>query len=266
MFSRNVRFVRDLGLFRAILCLLTLTCLTTPSWADSESEPKIKKSVRPARLLTQVRTLDTTSMVFKFSEGATNTQPGLVGRYRMALEKESRRRLDKDPAGLFLLQTDDEDGNPVQRSRREAKKIFGGATGRLLSEFVEVIVEDAVALQTAKDYIQGIRLDVMAGGDMRFQAGQDDTPYRAQDDSPRSARDAKVAASFGLIAIGHPRIEMRTTLPGDIRTRVEVPLTEAGIRATFSRRLNSHLRGTLSAGVEDSGADKWATLGLGIKF
>lgn len=255
--ARHRRFLRG------VVCFLTALPLAVSAWGDDTPV----KSPRVSRLLpvrTPVIPFTLDSPVLKPVQDTT-ASPGMLSRYRMALEKETRRRLDRDPE-LFMLQAEDEDGNPVKRSRTEAKRIFGGATGRLISEFAEMLVEDAGALRVAKDYVQGISFDVMSGGDVRFKAGRDESATRVQDDSVRAGRGNDVAASFSVIAIGSPRVEMRATLPGSIRAQIELPLTEAGLRATFSRRITSRLRGTFSAGIEDSGADTWATLGLGVKF
>jgi len=259
---RGIPFpARFVGIVR-LLCILTALPIATAAWAG---EARGKKS-QVSRLL-PIRACGTCvadeGVALKLTGGVAQP-PGLLGRYRMALEKESKRRMDKD-AGLFILQ-DDEDGNPVKRTRTEAKRIFGGATGRLLNDFAEILLEDVTGLRVARDYVQGIRVDVMSGGGMRFKAGQDDSLPRVQDDPMKTSRGNSVAASFGLVAIGSPRFEIRATLPGAIRTQVELPLTDPGIRATFSRKLTAHVRGTFSTGIEDSGADKWATLGFGIRF
>lgn len=251
---------RSRDLFRVVLCFLVALPVAATAWGAATPD----KSPQVSRLLPMRPSVADESVVLKLADSVPE-QPGLLGRYRMALEKESRRKLDRDP-GLFLVQADDEEGNPVKRVRNEARRIFGGATGRLLSDFAELLIEDAVALQAAKSYVQGIRLDVMSGGNVRFQAGRDERESRFPDDLTRTARGDGVAASFSLIAIGSPRLEMRATLPGAVRTQIELPLSEPGLRATFSRRLSSHLRGTLSVGVEDSGSDKWATVGVGVRF
>ena len=251
---------RNCCLARVVVCLATALPIAATAWS-AETPGKASGA---SRLMPTRASVSETDVILK-PAGNLPEASGLLNRYRIALEKESRRRLDRD-AGMFLVQADDEDGNPVKRARTEAKRIFGGATGRLLGDFAELLVEDAVALQTATNYVQGIRIDVMNGGNMRFQTGVDDSVTRIQDAPARAPLSGDVAASFSLIALGSPRLEMRATLPGAVRTQIELPLTEPGLRATFSRRLTYHLRGTLSAGVEDSGADTWATVGLGVRF
>lgn len=203
-------------------------------------------------------------ITLSFAAARSGQAPGLLARYRLALERESRRTIDRD-ASLFWADSGDEDGNPVQRAQREARRIFEGANGRVLSQFAESLVEDAASLRAARDYVEGVRFDVMNGGGLRFQAGGNDRSAAARDEETGDTGD-RVAASFGLIALSSPRLEVRTSLPGGIRSRLEVPLTTPGLRASFSRRLAANLRGTMSFGVEDSGADRWMTATLGARF
>ena len=177
----------------------------------------------------------------------------LVDRYRQALERETRRLIDRHPSILWSDTVDDE-GYPARQVQRKAEKIFEGANGRLLSRIAEDLIEDAGSLRTAREYVDGIRLDVRTGGGVGVRSG------RSDHDAPG------VAASFGLIALGSPRIEARATLPGGIRTRVELPLRNPGMRATLSRALGARLRGTLGLGVEDSGQDRWVSAGVEIRF
>jgi len=177
----------------------------------------------------------------------------LLDRYRQALERETRRLLDKDPSILWSNEVDDE-GYPARQVQRKAEKIFEGANGRLVSRIAEDLIEDAGSLRTARDYVDGIRLDVRTGGGVGVRSGRSDHEIPG------------VAASFGLIALGNPRIEARATLPGGIRTRVELPLRDPGVRATLSRALGARMRGTLGLGVEDSGQNKWVSAGVEIRF
>ncbi|HEY3175223.1 MAG TPA: hypothetical protein VGK94_05620 [Candidatus Polarisedimenticolia bacterium] len=189
---------------------------------------------------------------------------GLLSRYQLALERESRRTLDRDPF-IFLAGSRDEDGYLLRRARREAQRVFDGANGRLISDIAEDLIQEAVALRTARAWVEGVRFDVMSAGGVRVRAGHDEGSPRGREEDAGS-NGLGVKASLGLVALGAPRLEIRTTIPGDIRTRIEVPLSSPGIRAAFSRRVTSSLRGTLSLGVEDAGADLWVTAGLGVRF
>src|SRR5262245_31760744 len=162
----------------SVFCALTIAAI---AWCE-ETPDKGQKSSRllPTHAPFAEPSLNEVGLTLKPGQSSPQTS-GLLTRYRMALEKESRRRFDRDQ-GMFISQAEDEDGNPVKHTRTEAKRIFGGATGRLLSEFAEVLVQDAVALQTAKNYVQGIRFDVMSGGNVRFKAGADEGGPRAQDE------------------------------------------------------------------------------------
>jgi hypothetical protein len=188
----------------------------------------------------------------------------LLGRYRTALERESRRFLERNPS---LLQADateiiDGDGNPRRGQRRDATRIFQGANNRLLSEILEDALDETVSMRRARACLEGVRFDVLDGGRMRMGSPTKDEGGRG---AAGPSEDA-VAASFSMIVIGRPRLEMRTDLPGGIRARIEVPLASPGVRATLSRRITSNLRGTLSAGVEDSGSERWISAGMAVRF
>src|SRR5262249_21387118 len=142
-------------------------------------------------------------------------------------------------------------------------RIFEGANSRLMSDTLQRALEQTVALRRARTYLDGIRLDLLSGGGMKVGPGIDVATPRAGGSGPG---DTEPRASFGFMMVGHPRIEMHTTLPGSIQTRVELALTSPGIRATLSRRLTPMLRGTLGAGIEDSGSDKWLSAGIGVRF
>lgn len=178
----------------------------------------------------------------------------LLARYRQALMRESRRLLDKD-ASLLWLEPDDEEGYPERRARREAERIFTGANNRVASQFLQELMASTAALRAARDYIEGVRLDVLRDGGVRVRGSRDDG---------EAGRGA--AASISVLIAGTPRLEMRTDLPGGVRARVELPLSEAGMRATLSRRLGGGVRGTLAGGVEESGDDRWVSAGLEIRF
>ncbi|HZI93621.1 MAG TPA: hypothetical protein VFE84_05230 [Patescibacteria group bacterium] len=228
--------------------------------------------VESAPLSFRVETLEATRSMDAVLDSASFSLPGqaqvvrqaLLGRYRSALERESRRFLEKNPS---LLQTDatevvDGDGNPRRGQRRDATRIFQGANNRVLSEILEDALDDTVSLRRARAFLDGVRFDVMSGGRMRMGSAAREEPART---GAGQTQDS-VAASFGLIVIGHPRLEMRTELPGGVRARIEVPLASPGIRATLSRRITSNLRGTLSAGVEDSGSERWISAGMAVRF
>ena len=176
----------------------------------------------------------------------------LLDRYRQALERESRRALDKDPS-LFWTAAMDEEGYPERRSQRRAVQIFEGANGRLLTRLLEDALAETEALRATKSYIEGIRLDVRKGGGVKLAA-------------EGLTRDAATKASFGLLLTSNPRLEVTSTLPGGFKGRLEVPLRQSGVRATISRPIAFGMRGTLSAGQEDSSESRWVSLGLEIKF
>jgi len=175
----------------------------------------------------------------------------LLNRYHTALQRESRRALEKDPS-IFWGVKIDEEGYPQGSVRREATRIFSGANNRVMSQLLETMLRDT-KLGGVRQYVEGIRLDVLHDGGVKMGAGGDDAGQN-------------VKASVGLIALGSPRVELRTTLPGAIRARVEVPLISPGIRASVSRKLANNVRGTLSGGYEDSGDDRWVSAGLEIRF
>lgn len=198
--------------------------------------------------------------VFSLARTTQTSGFALLGRYRSALERESRRLLEKDPS-IFRVETVDQDGYPIHRVQRNAMRIFQGANSRMLSQMLELAIEETAALRHAQAYVEGVRFDVMSGGGVRMDGG---SPERRGFTAAEA--DESVAASFGLVIVGRPRLELATVLPGGIRTRVEVPLTSPGIRTTMSRRLTPNLRGTLSGGVEDAGSDRWISAGVAIRF
>ena len=176
-----------------------------------------------------------------------------LGSYRKALERETKRSVNKDPSLMWGVSVD-EDGCPLPRVQRMAEKIFEGTNERVLSRLLENLIDGTKALRTARNYIDGIQLDFMKGGGVDFRS------------NGRVEKREPVKASFGFIVSGKPRVEIKTRLPGGIKTRVEVPLGATGIRTTLSRKLTHRMRGTLGAGVEDSGEDRWVSMGLEFKF
>ena len=175
----------------------------------------------------------------------------LLKQYSEALSRESRRSMERDPS-VFWNDLSDEEGYLEQRARRTAEKIFGGASSRVASDVLERMIEGAAGLRSTREFLEGVRLDVRRGGGVEFGKGQ------GQD-------RADVAARFSLVVAGSPRLELRTTL-GGFRTRLEIPLSSPGIRATLSRPLGGHARANLSAGVEDSGEDRWISANVGLRF
>lgn len=202
--------------------------------------------------------------VFRLPRQTVVVRQALLGRYRAALERESRRFLERNPS---LLQVDaaevvDGDGNPRRGLRRDATRIFQGANNRLLSEILEDALDETASLRSARACLAGVRFDVMSGRRTRVGSSTPDQNPRSNAGQPEDA----AAASFSMIVVGRPRLEMRAELPGGIRASIEVPLASPGVRATLSRRFTSNLRGTLSAGVEDSGAEHWISAGMAVRF
>jgi len=187
---------------------------------------------------------------FRKSQAASSA---LLTRYHMALQRESRRAIEKDPS-LFWGDKTDEDGYPRDSLRREANRIFSGANNRLMSQILEDALRNTTTLKRARAFAEGIRLDVLSGGGVKVGAG-------GGDDAAQN-----VSASIGFIVLGRPRVEVRTTLPGGVRTKVELPLTSLGIRASMSRRISANVRGTFSGGVEDGGDDRWVSAGVELRF
>lgn len=264
------------GRTRPFLALPLLLCLTAgTSFAANDPEPARRAALvllpEPgARAAAAVQDLpaqaarERDASQGRLHPGEAAVRPGLLSRYRIALERESRRSLDRDPS-IFWAESHDEDGYPMGRARREARRIFDGANGRIISEIAEDLIQEAVALRTARAYLDGVRLDVMKEGGVLVRAGRGEGSFQGREEVPGPAGPG-VKASFGLVGLGAPRFEFQTTMPGDIRTRIEVPLASPGIRATFSRRITSNLRGTLALGTEDAGAEQWVTAGLGVRF
>ncbi|HET9480796.1 MAG TPA: hypothetical protein VFP98_03495, partial [Candidatus Polarisedimenticolia bacterium] len=163
--------------------------------------------------------------------------------------------VDKDPS-VLTVDPLDEEGFPERRAQRHAERIFEGAGERTLSIFVERLVGEAAALQAARAYLDGIRLDIGKDGAVGVNTG-------------KRSREAEAAASVSLIVLGKPRVEVRSTLPGDIRARLELPLLDgvtSGARVSLSRQMNPGLRGTLGAGFEDSGRGSWVSAGVEVRF
>jgi hypothetical protein len=129
---------------------------------------------------------------------------------------------------------------------------------------LENLVSEAPSLKAARDYIDGVQLDLMKGGGVDFRSGEDGKVGDRPGQTDREGRH--VSASFGLVVSSKPRVEMKTTLVGGIKARVEIPLGSTGIRTTFSRKLTSRVSGKLGAGIEDSGEDRWLSMGLEVKF
>lgn len=178
----------------------------------------------------------------------------LLGRYRKALERECERRSERDPT-LGWAGNGDDEGYPARRTRREAERIFDGANSRLLSHFLERVVEQAAALRAARDYVDGLSLDVRKGGGVHVAHAHDEA-----DDAE------KPVTRFTLVAIGSPRLEMRSRLPRDLDARVELSLSNPGVSASLTRRFTRVLKGRLGAGIEDSGQDRWISAGVEIRF
>ncbi len=176
----------------------------------------------------------------------------LLGRYRSALVKECARRSHRDPT-LGWAGTVDVEGYPARRTRRQAERIFDGANNRLLSQFLEQVVEQMSTLRAARDYVDGVSLDVSKGGGLHVA-------HTARDD------DERPVTRFTLVAIGSPRLEMRSRLQGRLDARVELSLTSPGVSASLTRRFARCLKGRLGAGVEDSGQDRWVSAGVEIRF
>lgn len=185
--------------------------------------------------------------------GQFQASPTLLGRYRQALERESQRLRFKDPTQGWLTDKD-EDETPAEDARRQAGRLFRGASNRILSQTLEKLVEESAPLRQVRDYAEGVRFDVRRGGGVTVGAGRGAEPA------------ANIAARFNLVVGSKPRVEMRSTLPGGIRTRLEMTLTSPGLRASFSRRLSGHFNGTLAGGYEDGGEERWFSAGLGVTF
>jgi len=178
----------------------------------------------------------------------------LLARYRRALERECERRSERDPT-LGWAGNGDDEGYPARRTRREAERIFDGANSRLLSHFLDQVVEQAAALRAARDYVDGLSLDVRKGGGVHVAHARDG-----------NADTEKSVTRFTLVAIGSPRLEMRSRLRRELDARVELSLSNPGVSASLSRRFTRVLKGRLGAGIEDSGQDRWISAGLEIRF
>jgi len=176
-----------------------------------------------------------------------------LGLYRSALMKESRRRGTRDDT-LGWTEPADEEGYPARRARRQAERIFEGANNRLLSHFLDRVVGQAAALRAARDYVDGVSLDVAKGGGVRVAR-----QGRGDDDDPPAAR-------FTFVAIGDPHVEMRSRMRGNIEARVELSLASPGVSASLTRRIARGIKGRLGAGYEDGGQDRWISAGLQLRF
>jgi len=177
----------------------------------------------------------------------------LLGMYRSALMKESRRRGSRDDT-LGWTEPADEEGYPARRARRQAERIFEGANNRLLSHFLDRVVGQTAALRAARGYVDGVSLDVAKGGGVRVAR-----QGRGDDDDPPAAR-------FTFVAIGDPHVEMRSRILGNVEARVELSLASPGVSASLTRRFARGVKGRLGAGYEDSGQDRWISAGLQLRF
>src|SRR5687767_12921395 len=66
-------------------------------------------------------------------------EPTFFSQYRKALERESRRMVDRNPS-LSWNDAVDEDGYPLRgadRLQRDARRLFGGAGNRMMSGWLE---------------------------------------------------------------------------------------------------------------------------------
>ena len=180
-------------------------------------------------------------------------EPTFFSPYRKALERESRRMVDRHPS-LSWTDAVDEDGYPLRgadRLQRDARRLFGGAGNRMMSGWLEKLVEGSAGGRAARGALEGLRMDVRRGGGVGMGAG--------------AARDSSdIAASVSVMVMGRPRIEVRSTLPWDLKARIEVPLNASGMRATVSRKFTSGLRGTFTMGAEDD--ERWLSAGVEIDF
>lgn len=177
----------------------------------------------------------------------------LFSQYRKALEKESRRMVDRNPS-LSWSEAVDEDGYPLRgadRQQRDARRLLGGAGNRLMSGWLERLVEVSSGMRAARGAVEGLRFDVRRGGGVGMGAGP--------------ARDSsEIATSLSVMVLGRPRLEMRSSLPWDLKARVEVPLDASGLRATLTRKFATGCRATFTMGSEDD--ERWVSAGVGVDF
>ncbi len=181
------------------------------------------------------------------------TRSGLLSRYQKALEGEGRRFMTKD-AWMVWGAVEDEEGNRPPRLQRQAERIFSRANGRALSQLLEEMAVRSPALRDARDYVEGVRLDLIPGQGMDLRVG-----------GPES-RGSRSGASVGLVALGDPRIEVSGRMGSGLKARLELPLAGDGVRATLSLPLASRVRCTLDAGREGSGEGTWLSAGIDLKF
>ena len=178
----------------------------------------------------------------------------LFSQYRQALERESRRLVDRNPT-VFSDTSVDEEGYPLRgsdRVQRDARRLFGGASSRVMSGWVEKLLDSSAGGRAARGAIEGLRLDVRKGGSVGVSAG-----------AARESNDIK--ASVGFVLLGRPRMEVRSTLPGNLRTRLEIPLDSLGFRATMSHKFTSTgWRSTFTLGSEED--DRWVSAGFEVDF
>jgi hypothetical protein len=221
-----------------------LSKLTAPiSWRSDGRDPlsagRTAVPVQPVKLLP--------------AAPADAPEPAIFSQYRKALERESRRMVDRNPA-LSWNEAVDEDGYPLRgadRQQRDARRLFGGASNRLMSGWLERLVEGSAGARAARGALEGLRMDVRRGGGVGMGAGP--------------ARDGSdVAASLSLLVLGRPRLEVRSSLPWDLKARLEVPLNAAGMRATISRKFAGGWRGTFTMGAEDD--ERWLSAGVEVDF
>ena len=181
-------------------------------------------------------------------------ESAVFGQYRQALERESRRMADRNPA-MFWTEMVDEDGYPLRgsdRVQRDARRLFGGASNRLMSGFLDRLLDESTGLRAARSAVEGLRVDLKRGGGVGVGAGP------ARD----GGRDVK--ASVGVMLLGRPRMEVRSDLTGSLRARLEVPLDSLGMRATLSQKFGSGWRGTLTLGSEED--ERWISAGFEVDF
>ncbi|MGH9866734.1 MAG: hypothetical protein ACREAA_01020 [Candidatus Polarisedimenticolia bacterium] len=263
MISKLVLFGRSGG--QGLVLATGLMVCATPGLAAEEEAASSPRTRRPVPIIFQAAggepavpapLTGTTPITLQSGllKAPAQQESSLFTQYRQALERESRRLADRNPT-MFSDASVDEDGYPLRgsdRVQRDARRLFGGASSRVMSGWVEKLLDGSAGGRAARGAIEGLRVDLRRGGSVGVGAG----PAR------ESSNDVK--ASLGVVLLGRPRLEVRSTLPGNLRTRVEIPLDSLGVRATLSHKFTTGWRSTFTLGSEED--ERWVSAGFEVDF
>ncbi len=147
-----------------------------------------------------------------------------------------------------------------QQRRDQARRVITRAFDKTMDRYLENVARTSLGLGGLIDWIEGNR-------GPRFRMGRK-SPSRADRlgivaPAPRHPRH-DFDLNVGIKVDAHPRLVLRSRLFG-IRGRIEVPLRDEPLRATFSRSFGQHAH-TALAGSWARDGERRLTLGISLFF